>query len=120
MPVKSPLSGNLKTQPFNGRKRRQCYSNFIRQPIWQYHLNSATIFFVEQKPFQIIPKNYLCQSNLTMMVFTIKKGMEKKSLNEALLKIKPVKKINAKLHLGKVKWHEDALTYQKRLRDECD
>jgi hypothetical protein len=55
-----------------------------------------------------------------MMVFIIKKGMEKKSLNEALLKIKPVKKINAKLHLGKVKWHEDALTYQKRLRDECD
>jgi hypothetical protein len=54
------------------------------------------------------------------MVFAIKKGIEKKRLDEALLKIKPVKKFNAKLHLGKVKWHEDALTYQKRLRDEWD
>ena len=24
------------------------------------------------------------------------------------------------IHLGKVKWHEDALAYQKRLRNEWD
>ena len=54
------------------------------------------------------------------MVLTIKKGMEKKNLNDALRKIKPVKKLNAKLHLGKVKWNEDGTAFQKRLRDEWD
>ena len=41
-----------------------------------------------------------------------------KILNEILRKIKHTKKLNAKRHLGKVKWAEDALEYQKRLRDE--
>lgn len=55
-----------------------------------------------------------------MMILTIKKGMEKKKLNEALSKIKYSKKFDAKRHLGKVKWGEDALDFQKRLRDEWD
>lgn len=50
------------------------------------------------------------------MVLTVKKGMPKKELNEALRKIKRTKKLDAKRHLGKVKWGEDALEYQKRLR----
>ena len=54
------------------------------------------------------------------MVLTIKKGMEKKKLNEALRKMKHSRKFNAKLHLGKVKWDEDALAYQKRLRNDWD
>jgi len=54
------------------------------------------------------------------MVLTLKKGMSKKKLNEVLRKIKHTKKLDAKLHLGKVKWNEDALAYQKRLRDEWD
>lgn len=54
------------------------------------------------------------------MVLTVKKGMETKKLDEALRKIKHSKKLNAKLHLGKVKWGEDALVYQKRLRDGWD
>lgn len=52
-----------------------------------------------------------------MMILTIKKGMEKKKLNEALSKIKYSKKFDAKRHLGKVKWGEDALDFQKRMRD---
>jgi len=46
--------------------------------------------------------------------------MPKKELNEALKKIKRTKKLDAKRHLGKVKWGEDALEYQKRLRDGWD
>ena len=59
-------------------------------------------------------------SKTRMMILTIKKGMEKKKLNEALSKIKYSKKFDAKRHLGKVKWGEDALDFQKRLRDEWD
>ncbi len=54
------------------------------------------------------------------MVIMVKKGMNKERLNKALRKLKNTKKFNAKRHLGKVKWKEDALTYQKRLRDEWD
>jgi len=52
------------------------------------------------------------------MVFIIKKGMGKKKLDEVLQKIKHTKKLDAKRHLGKVKWNEDALAFQKKLRDE--
>lgn len=51
------------------------------------------------------------------MVLTVKKGMSKKKLNEALGNWKRTKKLDAKRHLGKVKWEEDALEFQKRLRD---
>ncbi len=54
------------------------------------------------------------------MVVIVKKGMDKKKLNEALRKIKHTKILKAKRHLGKVSWGEDALKYQKRLRDEWD
>ncbi len=54
------------------------------------------------------------------MVVIVKKGMGKKKFNEALLKIKHTKKLDAKRHLGKVNWGEDALKYQKKLRDEWD
>lgn len=52
------------------------------------------------------------------MVLAVKKGMARKELNEALKKFKRIKKLDSKRHLGKVKWGEDALAYQKRLRDE--
>ena len=63
--------------------------------------------------------DYFC-AKLIIMVVTIKKGIGRKKLDEALKNIKHTKKLEAKLHLGKVKWHEDALAYQKRLRDEWD
>lgn len=52
------------------------------------------------------------------MVLTVKKGMNKKKLDEVLRNLKQTKKLDAKRHLGKVKWDEDALAYQKKIRDE--
>ena len=54
------------------------------------------------------------------MILTVKKGMDKKRLDEILKKLKQTKKLDAKRHLGKVKWGEDALSYQKKIRDEWD
>jgi len=55
---------------------------------------------------------------IATMVLIVKKGMGKKKLDEVLRKIKYTKKLDAKHHLGKVKWNEDALAFQKSLRDE--
>lgn len=52
------------------------------------------------------------------MTLKVKKIHSAKILTDALNKVKPVKRFNAKRHLGKVKWDEDPLEYQKRLRDE--
>jgi len=41
-----------------------------------------------------------------------------KTLTDALKKVKPGKRFNAEKHLGKVKWNEDPLEFQKRIRDE--
>ncbi len=52
------------------------------------------------------------------MTMKINKIRTVNGLNNALDKIKPVKQFDAKKHLGKVKWDEDPLDYQKRIRDE--
>jgi len=52
------------------------------------------------------------------MVLTVKKGMNKKKLDEVLRNLKQTKQLDAKRHLGKVKWDEDGLSYQKKIRDE--
>jgi len=54
------------------------------------------------------------------MESNVKKIGNPKKLSEALRNIKPTKTFSAKKHLGKVKWNEDAVEYQKRLRDEKD
>lgn len=54
------------------------------------------------------------------MVTTIKKIRSAKKLSEALKEIKPIKYFDANKHLGKVKWDEEPLGYQKRLRNEWD
>jgi len=54
------------------------------------------------------------------MESNVKKIENPKKLSEALRKMKPSKTCHAKKHLGKVKWNEDAVGYQKRLRDEWD
>jgi hypothetical protein len=68
----------------------------------------------------IVPINYGCKNilNFIVMAIRIKKGMNKQEFDEALRKIKPIKILKATRHLGKVKWNEDALTFQKRMRDE--
>ena len=57
---------------------------------------------------------------LNTMVLTIKKGISKRRLDELLRRLKFTKKLDVKRHLGKVKWNEDALAYQKKLRNEWD
>jgi hypothetical protein len=52
------------------------------------------------------------------MESNVKKIESPKKLSEALQKMKPSKTFQAKNHLGKVKWNEDAIDYQKRIRDE--
>jgi hypothetical protein len=54
------------------------------------------------------------------MILSLKKGINKKKINELLKNLVHIKKLDAKRHLGKVKWNEDALLFQKRLRDEWD
>ncbi|MDR0546168.1 MAG: hypothetical protein LBG77_01050 [Dysgonamonadaceae bacterium] len=52
------------------------------------------------------------------MVITVKKSTEKQEIDQLLLNIQPRKLFQAKQFVGKVKWGEDALDYQKRLRNE--
>lgn len=52
------------------------------------------------------------------MTTQVKKIQSAKKLSHALSRIKPIKRFDASKHLGKVKWDEDPLKYQKRLRDE--
>jgi hypothetical protein len=54
------------------------------------------------------------------MALNVKKINNPKNLTEALKRIKPTKMFNAKKHLGKVKWEEDPVEYQKRIRNEWD
>ena len=54
------------------------------------------------------------------MTIIIKKIRSAKTLTDALNKVKPVKCFDANKHLGKVKWDEDPLKFQKRLRNEWD
>jgi hypothetical protein len=52
------------------------------------------------------------------MVIEIKKGMSKADMDQALSQLRRGKRLDARKFLGSVKWSEDALAYQRRLRDE--
>jgi len=54
------------------------------------------------------------------MLTKVKKIRSPKLLSEALSNIKPGKLFDAKKFLNKVKWDEDPVEYQKRLRSEWD
>lgn len=54
------------------------------------------------------------------MTIKIKKIRSAKTLTDELNKVKPVKRFDAKKHLGKIDWGEDPLEYQKRIRNEWD
>ena len=54
------------------------------------------------------------------MALKINKIDSPENLTEVLKKLKPVKVFQANKHLGKVKWNEDPLEYQKRIRNEWD
>ena len=52
------------------------------------------------------------------MVISIKKDTNSQEIDEFLMRMKPRKQFSSKKFLGKIKWGEDALEYQKRIRDE--
>lgn len=54
------------------------------------------------------------------MVITIEKSMNSKDIEKLLQNLKPRKLFRAHSFLGKVKWNEDALAYQKRIRNDWD
>ena len=55
-----------------------------------------------------------------VMVITIKKGTNIQEVNKILSDLQPRKIFKAEKFLGKIKWGEDALKYQKRMRNEWD
>lgn len=52
------------------------------------------------------------------MVIEIKKTMSKADIQQALAQVSIGKRLDARRFIGTVKWTEDALAYQKRMRDE--
>ncbi len=54
------------------------------------------------------------------MILIVKKGVKQEKLNDALRRIEHPKRFNSSAYLGKIKWNEDALLYQKRIRSEWD
>lgn len=55
-----------------------------------------------------------------VMIITIDKSMKNKDIEKLLQHLKPSKLFPSNRFVGKIKWNEDALSYQKRLRDEWD
>ena len=54
------------------------------------------------------------------MVITINKDTSNQEIDKMLLSLKPRKLFRSKMFLGKIKWDEDGLEYQKRIRNEWD
>jgi hypothetical protein len=54
------------------------------------------------------------------MIVVIDKTYDKKKVDRLLSEIKPEKLFDARKFAGKIKWDEDPLAYQKRMRDEWD
>jgi hypothetical protein len=54
------------------------------------------------------------------MIIILKNSVTPEEVEKKILRRKPVKIISAKKHLGKVKWGQDALDYQKQKRNEWD
>jgi hypothetical protein len=52
------------------------------------------------------------------MVVVIERKYDKKKINKLIEELKPVKVFDASKFAGKIKWDEDPLEYQKRIRNE--
>jgi hypothetical protein len=53
-----------------------------------------------------------------IMVIRIEKEYDKKKVNTLIKQLKPSKVFDAKKFAGKIKWEEDPVEYQKRIRNE--
>jgi hypothetical protein len=54
------------------------------------------------------------------MHFRINKNTSPEEIEKIFLSFKPQKPFNSEMFLGKVKWGEDGLEYQKRMRNEWE
>lgn len=54
------------------------------------------------------------------MIIIINKNTTKKELKEKIRQLKSTKLFDAKRFAGKISWGEDALKFQKRLRNEWE
>ena len=54
------------------------------------------------------------------MVITVNRETNHQEIDEMLLRLKPLKQFRSNMFLGKIKWGEDGLEYQKRIRNEWD
>jgi hypothetical protein len=53
------------------------------------------------------------------MIVIVEKDSKKK-INQLIEKFKPVKSFDAKKFAGTIKWRDESLKYQKRIRNEWD
>ena len=54
------------------------------------------------------------------MVITVNRETNHQDIDDMLLRMKPLKQFSSSMFLGKIKWGEDGLEYQKRIRNEWD
>ena len=54
------------------------------------------------------------------MVITVNRETNIQDIDNIILSLKPQKVLCSKMFLGKIKWGEDGLEYQKRIRNEWD
>ena len=54
------------------------------------------------------------------MVITVNRETSNQDVDNMLLNLKPRKLFRSNMFLGKIKWGEDGLEYQKRIRNEWD
>ncbi|MCL2072641.1 MAG: hypothetical protein FWH18_01870 [Marinilabiliaceae bacterium] len=52
------------------------------------------------------------------MVITVNSDTNRQEIDKMLLSLKPRKQFRSDMFLGKIKWGEDGLEYQKRIRNE--
>jgi hypothetical protein len=57
-------------------------------------------------------------NNKTTMTIFIKPNMTQPEIDKEMEKLLPVKKLDANKYFGKLKWGENPLEYQKKLRNE--
>ena len=81
------------------------------------HKKTDSLFFAEIIYFLLpLPRCLIYYA----MVITIKKDTNIQEVDKFLASLQPRKVFTSKKFLGKIKWGEDALKYQKRLRNEWD
>ena len=87
----------------------------------------GTIFVNNKKFFEIILLEWkkrfifvLLNFKRKYMVITVNRETNHQEIDDMLSRLKPLKQFRSSMFLGKIKWGEDGLEYQKRIRNEWD